>query len=71
LTLIVALTTVLRTKVLHWDVYTRFSLVPKSMTLSDPSPGFQGHGRQNLAIFGISPANISTQVQANIDNRRK
>ena len=26
------------------NVYTRF---PKSMTLSDPWPGFQGHGRQN------------------------
>ena len=29
------------------DVYTRFPLVPKPMTLSDPWPEFQGHGRQN------------------------
>jgi len=34
-------------------VYTRFQLVPKSMTLSCPWPGFQGHGRQNwrFSIF--------------------
>jgi len=29
------------------NVYMRFRLVPKSMTLRDPWPGFQGHGRQN------------------------
>jgi len=28
-------------------VYTRFPLVPKSMTLSDTWPGFQSHDRQN------------------------
>jgi len=29
------------------NVYTRFPLVPESMTLSDPWPGFQGPSRQN------------------------
>jgi len=31
----------------------RFPLVPKAMTLSNPRPGFQGHGKQNWIIFGL------------------
>jgi len=37
------------------NVYTRFPLVPKSMTLSDPWPGFQGHGRQNWRFSAFKP----------------
>jgi len=37
------------------NVYTRFSLVQKSMTLSDPWPGFQGHGRQNWRFSAFKP----------------
>ena len=37
------------------NVCTRFPLVPKSMTLSDPWPGFQGHGMQNWRFSAFKP----------------
>jgi len=37
------------------NVYTRFPLVPKSMTLSDPWPEFQGYGRQSWRFSAFNP----------------
>jgi len=41
----------------------RFSLVPKSMTLSDPWPGFQGHGRQNWQFSAFKPSISQKQLK--------
>jgi len=54
------------------NVYTRFPLVPKSMTLSDPWPGFQGHGRQTqLTERSRITEKTTLKNITNIENEKK